>query len=305
MTSDMKGKYFDFIVDKLAICYTATDEVATQIKAMTNEIFDCFRLVALPDNTSEIYTSSAAIMGDIPGEGERRVAVLNWGNKLLRNNENAKNYFWLYVENWLLYFQLYKKINSIGILDYITDTLHLEFKHLTGLDVAVDSNVNFAQRVKKLIFDKKTTVILNNRVRSDKKEVLDEILYVQTGDQVRFRSLTIYVKQKKPGLTLKLYDKTHEIESSRKEYIRAWHDAKKRIYRAEVSLNREVLKDSKILADIPNERLLTELAGNQQLLCDLFLEYSNRLLRFRIDEIDVAMSILETGVDTFDELRTY
>lgn len=102
----------------------------------------------------------------------------------------------------------------MSCVDYIADELGLSLNNITNLHVALDTNINFAKKIKHAQFSDDYEVILNGKVRSNKKEVLDEILHIQTGDQCRLRTLTVYISPKKQdGLSLKVYDKKRELEN--------------------------------------------------------------------------------------------
>ncbi|MFT0494912.1 hypothetical protein [Bacteroides thetaiotaomicron] len=131
-------------------------------------------------------------------------------------DDSKVNYVWLYLENWVFYevFGVYdgSKCNWLSSVDYIADELGLRLNNITDLHISLDTNINFAKRIKHAQFSDDYKVILNGTLRSNKKEILGEILHTQTGDQCRLRTLTIYVNPKKQdGLSLKIYDKKKGI----------------------------------------------------------------------------------------------
>lgn len=175
----------------------------------------------------------------------------------------------------------------MSCVDYIADELGLSLNNITNLHVALDTNINFAKKIKHAQFSDDYEVILNGKVRSNKKEVLDEILHIQTGDQCRLRTLTVYISPKKQdGLSLKVYDKKRELEKSNKNYIPQWNGLKNKNYRVEVAIKNEHLKEFYQWKGevIPDELLMVTLASklqSQDLLFDMLYYFSNRLLRFR------------------------
>lgn len=284
-------------VDKLTLCYVATDELVERL-SKNNELVDrddCFRLIRTKSDEA-FFADSFDILIKIPkknGESgyiERKMATLT--SKLRTMVDSKINYVWLYVDNWAFYevFGIYdgSKCNWLSCIDYIANELGLLFNNITSFDIALDTNINFAKKIKRAQFNDDVEVILNGKVRKDKKEVLNEIGYYQTADQCRMRTLTIYVDQKKEdGLELRVYDKHREIEEkSHKVYIPVWNGLKNGSHRIELSIKNEHLKEFYIQKGqvIPDELLMTTLASQQQSespLFEMLLYFSNRLLRFR------------------------
>ena len=280
-------------IDKLTLCYRATDEVIEKLNEYEELVDsdDCFTLVRVPSDEA-LFANSFHVMISFDGSGrnhQRKFATLK--TKLRSMEDNKVNYVWLYIENWVFYevFGVYNssKCNWLSSVDYIADELGLSFNNITVLHVALDTNINFAKKIKHAQFNDDYEVILNGKVRSDKKEVLDEILHIQTGDQCRLRTLTICINPKKQdGLSLKIYDKKKELEKSNKKYIPQWNGLKDKDYRVELAIKNEHLKEFYQWKGevVPDELLMTTLASqsqSQDLLFDMLLYFSNRLLRFR------------------------
>ena len=281
-------------IDKLTLCYRAHDEIVQKLNEC-NELIDsddCFKLVRVPSDEA-LFANSFHLMIKYPRGGgeqgfvERKFATLK---TRLRSMEGA-NYVWLYVENWVFYdvFGVYNgsKFNWLSCVNYVANELGLSLNNITDLHVALDSTVDFAKKIKRAQFCDDYDVILNGKVRSDKKEVLNEILHLQTGDQHRLRTLTIYINPKKQdGLSLKIYDKKRELEKSNKEYIPKWSGITDKNYRVELTLKNEHLKEyyQNNGGTILDEALMVTLASqreSQELLFDMLYYFSNRLLRFR------------------------
>ena len=294
----MRKKKSIISIDKLTLCYRATDEVIDKLNEY-NELIDSdnsFTLVRVPSDEA-LFANSFHVMIKFPfgeaGNGfvERKFATLK---TKLRSMEDDKkvNYVWLYIENWVFY-EIFafsgknNKCNWLACVDYIADELGLSLNNITDLHVALDTNINFAKKIRHAQFDDDYEVILNGKVRLDKKEVLDEILHVQTGDQCRLKTLTIYINPKKQdGLSLKIYDKKRELEKSNKNYIPQWNGLKDKNYRVELTIKNEHLKEFCQWKGeaIPDELLmatLTSQSQSQDILFDMLYYFSNRLLRFR------------------------
>lgn len=164
-----------------------------------------------------------------------------------------------------------------------------------GYAILPKININFAKKIKHAQFNDDYEVILNGKARLDKKEVLDEILHIQTGDQCRLRTLTICINPKKQdGLSLKIYDKKRELEKSNKKYIPQWNGLKDKDYRVELTIKNEHLKEFYQWKGeaVPDELLMATLASqsqSQDLLFDMLYYFSNRLLRFRYNGKGVSI----------------
>lgn len=280
-------------VDKLTLCYRATDEVINKLNEYEELIDsdDCFTLVRVPSDEA-LFANSFHVMVSFGGSSrshQKKFATLK--TKLRSMGDDKVNYVWLYIENWVFYevFGVYdgSKCNWLSCVDYIADELGLSLNNITDLHIALDTDINFAKKIKRAQFNDDYEVILNGKVRSDKKKVLDEILHIQTGDQCRLRTLTICINPKKlDGLSLKAYDKKKELEKSNKDYIPQWNGLKNRDYRVELTVKNEHLKEFYQWKGetVPDELLmatLTSQSQSQDLLFDMLCYFSNRLLRFR------------------------
>lgn len=281
-------------IDKLTLCYRAKNEIIQKLNEC-NELIDsddCFRLVRVPSDEA-LFANSFHVMIKFPysdgrkGFVERKFATLK---TRLRSMEDT-NYVWLYLENWVFYdvFGVYNgsKCNWLSCVDYVANELELSLNNITDLHIALDSTVNFAKKIKHAQLNDAYELILNGKLRSNKKKILKEILYVQTGDQHRLRTLTVYINPKKQdGLSLKIYDKKRELEKSNKEYIPKWSGITDKNYRVELTLKNEHLKEyyQNNGGTILDEALMVTLASqreSQELLFDMLYYFSNRLLRFR------------------------
>ena len=297
----MRKKKSIISVDKLTLCYKATDEVIAKFNEY-NELVDSddgFTLVRVPSDEA-LFANCFHVMisfGDSGRNHQKKFATLK--TKLRSMGDDKVNYVWLYIENWVFYevFGVYdgSKCNWLACVDYIADELGLSLNNITDLHVALDTNINFAKKIKHAQFSDDYELILNGKVRSDKKEVLDEILHIQTGDQCRLRTLTICINPKKQdGLSLKIYDKKRELEKSNKNYIPQWNGLKDKDYRVELTIKNEHLKEFYQWKGeaVPDELLMATLASqsqSQDLLFDMLYYFSNRLLRFRYNGKGVSI----------------
>lgn len=282
-------------VDKLTLCYQAKDKLINKLSEC-NELTDsddCFYLERIPCDDALFSDSFNVIIKRTLFDGTGGLIKKKFATLRIKSHsmsENKINYVWLYIENWVFYetfTAIQGKHNWLACVDYIVDELELSFNNITSLDIALDTNINFAKRIKSAQFNDDYGVILNGTFRTDKKEVLNEIRYLQTADQCRMRTLSLYIVPKKQdGLSLKVYDKKRELEKSKKSYIPKWNGLKNGDYRVELTLKNEHLKEfhKQHGEVIPDELLMATLASQQQSqepLFDMLYYFSNRLLRFK------------------------
>lgn len=285
-------------VDKLTLCYVATSELIVRLNEI-NELIDsdgCFRLMRIPIDEA-LFANCFRVLIKIPQENgecgyiEKEFATLK--TKSHSKDGKKKNYVWLYVDNWVFYETFIvaygNRCNWLGSVDYIADELKLIFNNITSMDIALDSNVNFANKIKRAQFCDDYTVKLNGKIRRNREEILNNILYISTGDQIKMRTTSVVVKPlKQNGLSLKVYNKTDELEKSSKEYIPKWINLNSTVYRAEVTLKNEHLKEfyAHKGESIPNELLLAILANqneSQSVLSEMLHYFTDRLLMFNFN----------------------
>lgn len=283
-------------IDKLTLCFRAKDEIIQKLSEF-HELLDsddCFKLVRVKSDEA-LFANSFHVMLKFPysdgrkGFFERKFATLK--TKLRTIEDDKIDYVWLYIENWVFY-EIFvvsngRKCNWLSCVNYVANELELGLNNITDLHIALDSTVNFAKKIKHAQFCNDYSIILNGKMRSNKKEVLDEIKHVQTGDQCSLKTLSIYIKPKKnDGLSLKIYDKKRELEKSNKKYIPNWNSLEDKNYRVELTLKNEHLKEyyQNNGWTTPDEALMVTLASqseSQEILFNMLYYFSNRLLRFR------------------------
>ncbi len=283
-------------IDKLTLCFRAKDEIIQKLSEF-HELLDsddCFKLVRVKSDEA-LFANSFHVMLKFPysdgrkGFFERKFATLK--TKLRTIEDDKIDYVWLYIENWVFY-EIFvvsngSKCNWLSCVNYVANELELGLNNITDLHIALDSTVNFAKKIKHAQFCNDYNIILNGKMRSNKKEVLDEIKHVQTGDQCSLKTLSIYIKPKKnDGLSLKIYDKKRELEKSNKKYIPNWNSLEDKNYRVELTLKNEHLKEyyQNNGWTTPDEALMVTLASqseSQEILFNMLYYFSNRLLRFR------------------------
>jgi hypothetical protein len=206
----------------------------------------------------------------------------------LRSDKDGtmKDLAWLHVENKQFYLNYnYQVKNRTIYIDFITQTLGLSFNNVTAIDIAVDASINFSKRIIHLLRDKQYIPIVNGRKVTDRKKIINNILYIGIGSVERIKEYSFYIQQKKAhkdkseGLTLAVYNKNREIsDNPQKEYIRQTYLFPKRLYRMEIRINRDSMKNF-----LNANRIVfsSQLLWDDDFLWFLYRSFLNRLIRFQ------------------------
>lgn len=124
------------------------------------------------------------------------------------------------------------------------------FNNFTAIDLALDGGLNFPSMIKRMMRDKTVTTIINGKAVKDRKKVLQGVSFEYSSTLDRLNHPTITVKQKKAiankcnGVTVQAYNKKAEIDGhSDKQYILDHYGNPKRLYRLEIRLHYQELKD--------------------------------------------------------------
>ena len=172
------------------------------------------------------------------------MAQLKFGHHTDRND--ATTYVYYKVLNPVLYDDAEKLCRVLEL----PTKMGMVFNNYTAIDLAYDSPQNLPTLIKKMMRDKDVTTIINGKAVRNRKSVLDGVLFMYSSSLNRLNNPTITIKQKKAiankndGITVQAYNKKTEIEqSSKKQYILDYHGNPKRLYRLEVRLHNQELKD--------------------------------------------------------------
>lgn len=213
-------------------------------------------------------------------------------------DEAFRDYVWLHVGNEQLYLKYdCKTPNRTVHIDYITDYLRMEFNNITNLDLAIDSSTNFPKKLIALLRNEDYVPIINGSKITDREALIEEILYLGVGNLKRIKEFNLLISQKKAiknkclGMSIMAYNKNREIENrSGKEYIRQLYNNPKRLYRLEVRINSDTIKEF-----FQKEQL----CFSSRLLCDnnflnrVFSTLLGRVIRFQSVERQESCGVLE------------
>ena len=259
-------------IDELKICYTAEPEnlndlIDVEIGSYT--ILYGYRFIRTISDRFRFYF-------DI------------WNN----NEQVAQLKFGLYtdfsLQNQFVYFRVSNKIlyNTAQFKEILKlpEIIGLVFNNYTAIDLAIDSKTNFPSLIKRMMRNDEITTIINGKAIKDRKQVLQGVSfqYATSLEKLKYASITIKQKKaisnKRNGIILQAYDKKAEIEqNSEKRYITDFYGNPKRLYRLEVRLHYQELKD--YFSNVNGEPIL-ETLFNQELLKDMFYYHISAVLRF-------------------------
>ena len=193
-------------------------------------------------------------------------------------HENGNLKVWISLNNHTLYT---KDQYNLG---FIATKLGLEPHNITTLDLCKDTPFNVGKSLRKLIKDKTATTILNGKRVKDRNEDRPEITYTSSGSlNKNDKYMTVNVKQKNAvkdkskGITLTTYDKAAEVKnSSGKDYILNFYGNPKKLYRTEVHLNNQEVKDYLEGRGLFFNYYMID----EALLEDMFYHHLNSVIRF-------------------------
>ena len=210
-------------------------------------------------------------------EDGMEVAQLKFGH--FTDEEDAPLYVYLKVLNHVLY-----DAERLQRLIALPDEFGMVFNNFTAVDLALDSKVNFPSLIKRMMRDKTITTIINGKAVKDRKKVLQGVSFEYSSTMDRLNHPTITLKQKKAitnrcdGISVQAYDKKAEIEHhSDKTYILDYYGNPKRLYRFEIRLHYQELKDYFALckvAPVPEDVL------DAECLRKMFFYHLSAVIRF-------------------------
>jgi hypothetical protein len=278
----MKRNEIVLNIDKVEICYTASMERVQDLKDTKYQEFDGFRILSVDSNNKIETHLQIDILYPSEDNGTlewTKFAVLKIGSTF-EDESSPSKFVWIKIENKALYTQLYPGFSILGFVYGIALDLGLTFNNITKLDIAIDVNYNSFVRVKKAIRNFELVPIVLGKAYTEPKEVIDKILYIHTADRIQYRTNSISISTKEKDLCLCIYNKSEEAIRNSKDYILDWDSMNGNIYRNEIRLKRHSILDYLDKNGMTFEDLYYQL-NNQKTLFDMFLHYSNKVLRFR------------------------
>ena len=221
---------------------------------------------------------------------------IEWGYlkfNLARGDEQSNTHtsgnrkVWMSLSNESLY------VGDFHFLTYIEQRLGLEFHNVTSLDLCLDTPFSVSPLVKAYAHNKNVTTILNGKRITDRDEDRPELTYTTSGSlnkQGKYLTVTIKqrnaIKDKNKGITVQTYDKAAEIvNASDKQYILEHYDNPKRLYRTEVHLNAEDIKNYVERRGIYYTPMILI---DEATLEEMFFHFLGSVIRFQSREVDTS-----------------
>lgn len=275
------------VIDKLKICYTLSD--TSRLHELRENLLERFEVQEWDFHLRRIEGKHFNNVYEIvyifnkdnnPEDMEEQVfGTLQWGLRS-DHDEAFKPYVWLYVDNSQFYLKYdYSTNGRLMFLGYIEQMLGLVFNNITHLDLALDSSTNYSKALIKLIRDKDYYPIINGSKITDRKRLIEDILYIGVGNLERIKEYSLLIQQKKNDLSLNSYNKKREVENkSKKFYIMDRYKNPNQLHRLEIRINSDVLKDFFIRNRIEYN---PSMFITDDWLWLLFLTFLNRIIRFQ------------------------
>ena len=286
-------------IDKLKICYrlNLTSELH---KLQNNPIdeFECpewnFKLRRVDGNHFDfIYEIIYLEYSDNEFKEfkEQVFGKIQWG---LRSDKNdaLQSYVWLNIDNKQFYLKYdYQTMNRLPYLDYIESALGLEFNNITHLDLALDASTNFSKALVKMIRNKDYYPIINGTKITDRKKLIEDILYIGIGNLERIKEYNILIQQKDNDITVCAYNKKREIEhKSNKSYIMEVNNNPKQLHRLEVRIKSDAMKN---FFDDEQIKYKASMLYDNNWLWLIYLTYLNRVIRFQEVKSKKSYNVIE------------
>lgn len=209
------------------------------------------------------------------------------GDERSNTHTNGSRKMWISLNNATLYTE------DFHYLSYIEQRLGLVFHNVTSLDLALDTSFSISSLIKTYLHSKDVTTILNGKRITDRDEDRAEISYTTSGSlnkQDKYKTVNIKqrnaIKDKSRGITVLTYDKAAEISNaSDKQYILDFYGNPKKLYRTEVHLNAEDIKNYVERLGISYTPLIL---FDEAILEGMFFHYIGSVIRFQSRKINVS-----------------
>ena len=209
------------------------------------------------------------------------------GDEQSNTHTNGNRKVWFSLNNETLY------SDDCHHLTYIEQRLGLEFHNVTSLDLCLDTSFSVSPLVKAYLHNKDVTTILNGKRITDRDEDRPEISYTFSGSlnkHDKYKTVNIKqrnaIKDKSNGITVQTYDKAAEISNaSDKHYILNYYGNPKRLYRTEVHLNGEDIKNYVERRGIQYTPLIL---FDEATLEDMFFHFIGSVIRFQSRKVDAS-----------------
>lgn len=270
-------------IDALTICFKATDcYLYNQLDLLPMGDALNTGCVSLVRIDGRYYTN---IYNIIINQGDEAHSLgnlkfgLNHGMNEGNTHRDGSPKVWITLNNEELY------PPAIDALEKVANILGLSLHNITTLDLCLDTPYNISKSIYRYIRRKEVTTILNGKKVLDRNEDRPELSRILSGSLNKDKYMTLCIKQrnamrdKSKGISITTYDKSSEIRNaSGKEYIMEFCGNPSRLYRTEVHLNNEEIRN---YLDKYRIELTYLLFIDNTLLEDMFYHFLNSVIRFQ------------------------
>ena len=274
------------MIDALTVCFEVEnhyhfDRISSLDFGETYDLYE-FQLVRIEGRYYDNVYTITYMDDDTEIEFGQLKFNINRGSESDNLHENGNLKVWISLNNQTLYT---KDQYNLG---FIATKLGLEPHNITTLDLCKDTPFNVGKSVRKLIKDKTVTTILNGKRIKDRDEDRPEITYITSGSLNKTdKYMTVNVKQKNAikdknrGVTVTTYDKVAEVQnSSGKDYILNYYGNPQKLYRTEVHLNNQEVKDYLDSRGLFFNYYMID----EAMLEDMFYHHLNSVIRFEYNK---------------------
>ena len=287
------------VIDKLKICYTLSD--TSRLHELKENPLDTYEVQGWDfqlrriDGThfNYIYEIVYTFYNDNTFEDmeEQVFGTIQWGLRS-DHDETFQSFVWLQIDNQQFYLKYnYNTKGRLVFLDYIEQMLGLEFNNITHLDLAIDASTNFSKALVKMIRNKDYYPIINRTKITDRKKLIEDILYIGIGNLERIKEYNILIQQKDNDITVCAYNKKREIEhKSNKGYIMEVNNNPKQLHRLEVRIKSDAMKN---FFDDEQIKYKASMLYDNNWLWLIYLTYLNRVIRFQEVKSKKSYNVIE------------
>lgn len=282
----MKGKRYKLNIDRLELCYTAPREVIDSLEEATSWDREGYRLQEVSRDRIET-TFKIEVIAPGTESGWFLYAWLRIGNRF-EKEEDTSRYCWIALDNRALYTPG-KDYGELPYIYWIEEDLGLKFNNISYLEIALDSNVNWFKRVRSALRTEELTPVILGKAYRNMKDRIKNLLYIHTGDRIRYRTNTLSLKSANGEISLEIYNKGEEIEESGKQYISECFGLPSvGCFRLEVKVRNRALEDFCRSYGLTQYDIYMKLL-DRSLLFELWLYYCNKLFRFKEKRNQVSL----------------
>lgn len=273
-------------IDKLILGYELSEVLDERLlNRQYTEISD--NLILLPATKRKHPTYSYEYMIYIRREG----VIEPFASIYFGNNTPYKQYIFMAIENNIFY---ERKLHYIYNIEH---ELGLYFQFLSQIEIALDTDYDLYSHFMNDVYqNEKLVPVIFKKAYKNMEELVNSVIFFSKGSRKNIsQNISMEIRNNKKNMRLRIYDKSKEIQeqSPYKTYIQDNIQCEQ-IYRAEIILKNEVLKENlkKIGTNIDyfyyNQQILSD-----EWLLKLYLISVNRIIRVQDPKKRKSYNLIE------------